>query len=309
MSTVNQHQMLFRKFQQQQQLSQQRSGSRMRAQQNNLINSGRGLGSLTATEIDDAAAAMGVPSIWIDRPVGINWEFSKNNNNNTAESTSPNRQQQQHQSSVRRRNFYPENVEEASLSPVRSIFEDASVTGAALRLHSFVHSDEEPDVKSSRLYQAYVSMDRTIPKETTTTTTVDKKDTSETQSSPPPPRNNNASNKNISNNKATFPSSDLSPLSSSSLSPPSKGKNQLHQQQHDRFVRKLSHEAQAPSGIEVTRMLRFLAATEAMNRGALEQEAQGSLHSNLANYRYGLLHSKGISSDRGTNQSKVFLDN
>jgi hypothetical protein len=112
-------------------------------------------------------------------------------------------------------------------------------------------------------------------------------------------------------NPVTFPSSEFSPFSAVSVVSESTNNSPFYsvRVEHDRLVRKLNHEAQAPAGVEVTRMLRFLAATEAMNRGVLEQEAQGVLHNNLANYRYGLLHSRGISTDRGSNQSRVFLDN
>ena len=80
-------------------------------------------------------------------------------------------------------------------------------------------------------------------------------------------------------------------------------------EQHERFVRKMNNEAVAPAGIELIRMLKFLSATEMMNRGTLEQEAQSEIHSSVANYRYGILHSRGISADRGTTQHHVFLDN
>lgn len=272
---------------------------------------------------EDAAAAMGVPVLWIDRPtppvfISPTTTATRDRNNKNISRDSLSNKASPSPSPSQRRSFYPYSGETGdnsadNTSPIRSVFEDPGITGAALRLHSFVHAEEEPAVKSSRLYQAYVAMERSAPR-------------SERALSPfPVSKNNNSNNSNTTNNSVQQqqqkPGAEISisPVRESSAATsasgggfPSDDASSIYTSpEHHRLIRKLSHEAQAPPGVEVTRMLRFLSATEAMNRGALEQEAESVLRSSVANHRYGILHSRGISADRGPHehQAKVFLNN
>ena len=209
-------------------------------------------------ETQEAAAAMGVPLGWVE-PARDSWPY--------AAAASPTR-----------------SASSPASQQVRSVaqhFEDRDEIGAALRLHSFVHAEEEPAIKSSRLYHAFVSRER-VPAPAPAAVSSTAPRCAPKQSPSPPPQQQQPA-------RASSP-------------------------EHDRLVRKLRHESTAPDGVEVTRMMRFLAATATATASATAalDERTGQQQGRFSPLRqHGMTRSLGVSVDhdpRGVLPA-VFMDN